>query len=146
MEHSPDVAPSPQGASKQRSSAKFLVGGAIIAVTIIGLVGWAMGRPGSTAFYLSTTEVVERGPTAGAQTYRINGNVVPGTVARSGLETEFAITDGTTEVTVQTDKPLPDAFRDDSDTEVVALGSFDGHEFTASEVLAKCPSKFKAKA
>jgi cytochrome c-type biogenesis protein CcmE len=146
MEHSPDVAPSPQGASKQRSSAKFLVGGAVIAVTIIGLVGWAMGRPGSTAFYLSTTEVVERGPTVGAQAYRINGNVVPGTVARSGLKTEFAITDGTTQVTVRTDKPLPDAFRDDSDTEVVALGSFDGHEFTASEVLAKCPSKFKAKA
>jgi cytochrome c-type biogenesis protein CcmE len=129
---------------KHRTSAKFLVGGTVIALTIVGLVGWAMSRPGSTAFYLTTSEVVERGPTAGAAAYRINGNVVSGTVERNGLETTFAITDGETDVTVHTDKPLPDAFRDDPAPEIVALGSFDGRTFTASEVLAKCPSKFKA--
>jgi cytochrome c-type biogenesis protein CcmE len=138
MEHSLDIA------RKRRTSTKFLVGGAVITLTILGLVGWAMSRPGSTAFYLTTSEVVERGPTAGAAAYRINGNVVAGTVERNGLETTFAITDGETEVTVHTDRPLPDAFRDDPDTEIVALGSFDGQTFTASEVLAKCPSKFKA--
>jgi cytochrome c-type biogenesis protein CcmE len=138
MEHSLSIA------RKRRTSTKFLVGGAVITLTIVGLVGWAMSRPGSTAFYLTTSEVVERGPTAGAAAYRINGNVVAGTVERNGLETTFAITDGETEVTVYTDRPLPDAFRDDPDTEIVALGSFDGQTFTASEVLAKCPSKFKA--
>ena len=129
-----------------KTSAKFYVGGAIIVVTVIGLVLWATTRPGSTAFYLTTSEVSQRGPTAGAAEIRINGNVVEGTVNRDGLETTFAITDGSTQVTVHTDKPLPDAFRDDADTEVVARGSYDGETFTASEVLAKCPSKFKAKA
>jgi cytochrome c-type biogenesis protein CcmE len=145
MQHSigaPEVA----ARERQRTSAKFLAGGAVIAVTLLGLVVWATGRPGSTAFYLTTSEVVERGPTAGGEAYRINGNVVPGTVDRDGLETTFAITDGRSDVTVLTDKPLPDAFRDDSATEVVALGSFNGQTFTASEVLAKCPSKFKTKA
>jgi cytochrome c-type biogenesis protein CcmE len=105
-----------------------------------------MSRPGSTAYYLTTTEVVGRGATAGVNEYRVNGNVVAGTVHREGLETTFAISDGTTQMTVFTDRPLPDAFRDDSDTEVVALGTYNGDTFTASEVLAKCPSKFKAKA
>jgi cytochrome c-type biogenesis protein CcmE len=43
---------------------------------------------------------------------------------------------------VTTDQPLPDAFKDRS--EVVARGSYNGDVFRASQVLAKCPSKFKA--
>jgi cytochrome c-type biogenesis protein CcmE len=140
--HTAPAGPVPE----RRSNRKFLVGGAIILVTLFTLVGWAMSRPGSTAYYLTTTEVVDRGATAGVDEYRVNGNVVPGTVQRDGLETTFAISDGETEMTVFTDRPLPDAFRDDPDTEVVALGTYDGRMFTASEVLAKCPSKFKAKA
>ena len=125
---------------------KFVIGGIVIAVTLIGLVLWAMNRPGSTAFYLTTSELAEAGPTPSGEMLRLNGNVVEGSVDRSGLETTFAVTDGVTEVTVFTDRPLPDSFRDDSETEVVALGAFDGRRFTASEVLAKCPSKFKARA
>jgi cytochrome c-type biogenesis protein CcmE len=144
MQRSQPVAPAVPG-TKNKGATKFLIGGVVIAATIIGLVGWAMSRPGSTAFYLTTSEVVERGPTSGADAYRINGNVVPGTVDARGLETTFAITDGATDVIVHTDKPLPDAFKDDANTEIVALGSFNGTIFSASEVLAKCPSKFKAK-
>jgi cytochrome c-type biogenesis protein CcmE len=137
----------PTGAVPERkANRKFLLGGAIILVTLVGLVGWAMSRPGSTAFYLTTSEVVDRGATAGVNEYRVNGNVVAGTVERDALETTFAISDGKTEMTIFTDRPLPDAFRDDPDTEVVARGTYDGDMFTASEVLAKCPSKFKAKA
>jgi len=138
--------PDRSGAGSGKTSMKFYAGGAIIAITVIGLVLWASNRPGSTAFYLTTSEVSQQGTTAGTEEVRINGNVVEGTVNRRGLETTFAITDGDTQVTVHTDRPLPDAFRDDADTEVVARGSYDGETFTASEVLAKCPSKFKAKA
>lgn len=148
MDRLPDEGPQRNqprtGSSK--ASAKFYTGGAIIAVTVVGLIFWATNRPGSTAFYLTTSEVSLQGATTGAEEVRVNGNVVEGTVQRDGLETTFVITDGDTRVTVHTDRPLPDAFRDDADTEVVARGSFDGETFTASEVLAKCPSKFKAKA
>jgi cytochrome c-type biogenesis protein CcmE len=137
----------PAGAIRNRkANTKFLVGGAIIAATLVGLVLWAMGRPGSTAFYLTTSEVEARGDSSGGEEYRVNGNVVPGTVERDGLDTTFVISDGATEMTVFTDGPLPDTFRDDPDTQVVALGTYDGSTFSASEVLAKCPSKFKAKA
>jgi cytochrome c-type biogenesis protein CcmE len=133
-------------AVERRGGSKLIIGGVIIGATVIALVAWAMTRPGSTAFYLTTSEVTARGPSSGPQPYRVNGNVVPGSVRRDGLETTFTITDGKTQVVVHTDRPLPDAFRDDADTEVVALGSYDGRVFSATEVLAKCPSKFKAKA
>lgn len=145
MQVSDDAAPAVDGAPKKKGSTKFVIGGAVIAVTILVLVGWAMTRPGSTAFYLTTSEVVARGPTTGSEAYRVNGNVVAGSVRRNGLDTTFSITDGKTQVAIHTDRPLPDAFKDDADTQIVALGSFDGDTFNAGEVLAKCPSKFKAK-
>ncbi len=128
--------------SKRR--AKFLYGGAFVVVAVVALVFWATTRPGATAFYLTPTEIQALGTTSVEDTYRLNGTVVPGSIARDGLETTFRVTDGTTEVTVTTDRPLPDAFRDRS--EVVARGAFDGETFVADQVLAKCPSKFKAKA
>lgn len=129
---------------------KFLIGGAVIAATLAGLVVWAMTRPGSTAYYLSPTELVSQDAPANASRdrantdVRLNGTVVPGSIERDGLATSFLITDGTTEVAVATDRPLPDAFTDRS--EVVALGILDQDTFVATEVLAKCPSKFKARA
>ncbi|MDQ3785044.1 MAG: cytochrome c maturation protein CcmE [Actinomycetota bacterium] len=115
-----------------------------MSLTVFGLVGWAMSRPGSTSFYLEVSELETGDPLPPAQEYRVNGRVVPGSVEQLGLRTSFAITDGAADVTVVTNEPLPDTFRDRSD--VVARGRYDGRTFTASEVLAKCPSKFKAKA
>lgn len=136
----------PTAQSRRGPNTKFIVGGTVVVVAIAALIVWALNRQGATAFYLETTELVDKGPPTVAEEYRVNGNVVPGTVQRDGLSTTFSITDGTTEVSVTTDQPLPDAFRDDARTEVVAQGTYDGRTFTASQVLAKCPSKFKARA
>ena len=112
---------------------------------LLGLVGWAMSRPGSTSFYMSTSELMAMGPAqSAADDSRVNGKVVPGTIENSGLETTFTISDGETELPITTDRPIPDTLVDDAD--VVALGKLEGGTFVASEVLAKCPSKFKAKA
>lgn len=103
-----------------------------------------MTRPGSTAFYLTPTELQATGPTIGGQAYRLNGTVVPGSIEQNGLTTDFTVTDGKTDIDVTTESPVPDTFKDRA--EVVARGGYDGSTFTAVEVLAKCPSKFKAKA
>ncbi|MGH2729648.1 MAG: cytochrome c maturation protein CcmE [Actinomycetota bacterium] len=136
MNQSPEVAPGRRGA-------KFVVGGAVIALVLIGLTAWAMNRPAATSFYLTTTELTAMGPTSGARDYRVNGTVVPGSIDTDGLVTNFVITDGDTTMDIVTDRPLPDTFK--ASSEVVARGRFDGETFTATEVLAKCPSKFKAK-
>lgn len=141
---------SPTAGSPKRR-AKFAIGGGIIVFALLGLVVWAMTRPNATAFYYTTSELQAASVAGGAEDYRVNGNVIPESVVRDGLETTFDITDGRTDVTVVTDDVLPDAFwlatdEGSTEVEVVAEGQFDGSRFTASKVLAKCPSKFKAKA
>lgn len=123
--------------------AKFVIGGATIAFVLVGLVVWAMARPGATAFYVTPSELLAMDASGAASDFRVSGKVVPGTIERDGLETAFAVTDGDTSLTVVTDRPLPDAFKDGS--EVIARGRLEGTTFAATEVLAKCPSKFKAK-
>ena len=113
-------------------------------VSVCALLFWAMSRPGATAFYLTPTELDAKGATAADEAYRLNGTVVPGSIEASGLTTSFTVTDGRTDIDVVTDVAVPDTFKDRS--EVVARGSYDGTTFTAVEVLAKCPSKFKARA
>jgi cytochrome c-type biogenesis protein CcmE len=141
---------SPTAGSPKRR-AKFAIGGGIIVFALLGLVVWAMTRPNATSFYYTTSELQTVSLAAGTEEYRVNGNVVPASVVKDGLRTTFDITDGTTPVTVVTDETLPDAFwtamdAGSSRVEVVAQGRYDGTRFTATQVLAKCPSKFKAEA
>ena len=133
--------PSTPPSSKRR--AKFAAGGSVVFVAVCALLFWAMSRPGATAFYLTPTELQAQGATAADEAYRLNGTVVPGSIEQDGLTTAFTVTDGKTEIDVVTEVAVPDTFKDRS--EVVARGSYDGTTFTAVEVLAKCPSKFKAR-
>ena len=130
-------------AARQRR-AKVLIGAGVIAVAVLGLVTWAMGRPGSTAYYVSASELPERAASSDAGAIRLTGRVLPGSIEKDGLRTSFVVTDGQADVRVTTAQPLPDAFRERS--EVVATGTYGEGRFSASQVLAKCPSKFKAKA
>ncbi|MFN2488607.1 MAG: cytochrome c maturation protein CcmE [Actinomycetota bacterium] len=132
--------PSPRNPSPKRR-AKFVIGAAVVACALVGLVGWALNRPQATAFYMTVGEIQAQGATPPGTDLRVNGKVVPGSIERRGLDTTFAIADGGHEIPVTTDQPMPDAFR--AGSEVVARGHFDGELFSASEVLAKCPSKFK---
>jgi cytochrome c-type biogenesis protein CcmE len=141
---------SPTAASPKRR-AKFAIGGGIVFLALAGLVFWAMTRQNATSFYYTTSELRSASLAAGGEQYRVNGNVVPDSVVRDGLRTTFDITDGNTPVTVVTTETLPDAFwtamaAGSSQVEVVAQGTYDGSRFSASQVLAKCPSKFKARA
>lgn len=135
----------PQGRSRSsKRRAKFALGGLAVFTILIGLVFWATTRPAAISFYMTTSELAAAGPGELDGSYRVNGKVVPDSIESNGLETSFTITDGATEVRVVTDRPLPDTFKPESD--VVARGRFDGTTFAADEVLAKCPSKFKARA
>ena len=121
---------------------KFLIGGAIIVCVLVGLILWAMAQPGAASATILPSDLARQGP-GGSGELRLGGTVVPGSIERDGLSTSFLVTDGDIEIRVDTESPLPDAFKDSS--EVVATGTYDGVGFSATRVLAKCPSKFKAK-
>jgi cytochrome c-type biogenesis protein CcmE len=125
--------------------AKFLVGGGVVALALVGLIVFAMTRPNATSCYTTTSEIQAAGATQTSGDVRVNGDLVQDSVVEEGVTTTFDITDGTSRLTVTTDSTLPDAFYSDSDViEIIAQGNYDGDTFTATQVFAKCPSKFKA--
>ena len=124
---------------------KFLVGGGVVALALVGLIVFAMTRPNATSFYMTTSEIQAAGDVQSSEDVRVNGDLVQDSVVEDGITTTFDITDGSSRLTVTTDSTLPDAFYSDSDViEIIAQGDYDGDTFTATQVFAKCPSKFKA--
>ena len=122
---------------------KLMFAGAILALAVGFLIYNAMD--GSAAFYMTVTELDERGTSLQGEQVRVGGNVVDGTIERGeiGEEIRFNVTDGESEITMVYDGDVPDIFADHA--EVIATGTMgpDG-VFVANELLTKCPSRFEA--
>ncbi|MBE1722817.1 cytochrome c maturation protein CcmE [Bombella apis] len=105
-----------------------------------GAVGLVLNALSSTiVFFMAPSQVLAHPPTP-TRTIRLGGMVVAGSLHTGRAsddtpEARFDVTDGQAAVTVQYRGILPDLFREGQS--VVALGRYDGHGFTASEVLAK---------
>jgi cytochrome c-type biogenesis protein CcmE len=121
--------------------ARFAIAAGVIVLSIGGLIVWAVSA--APVYYRTPTELLS-GQGDPSQRLRVAGKVVPGTITKQSGTTRFAVTDGTSRVDVKTADLLPDTFG--PNVEVVAEGAMTkGGLFSASTVLAKCPSKFKAK-
>jgi cytochrome c-type biogenesis protein CcmE len=121
--------------------ARFIIAAGVVVAAIAGLIVWSLA--GSTTYYKTPKEIAS-GASHPTQKVRVAGKVVPGSVQQSGQTTAFALGDGKANVNVTTEDVLPDTFG--AGVEVVAEGAITtGGLFTASNVLVKCPSKFKAK-
>lgn len=119
---------------------RFSIAAAVVGVSILGLVGWSLS--GATTYYKTPAELAAA-PTNVGDRIRVAGTVIEGSVLGEGGTTRFLITDGEADVEVATDAVLPDTFA--PGIEVVAEGAMtDQGIFSASTILVKCPSKFKA--
>ncbi len=78
---------------------------------------------------------------------RINGKVEDGSIVRqkSGMDVRFKVTDGQDAIPVEYHGVIPDTFVDGADV-VVEGGLRQDGTFVASNLLAKCPSKYEAAA
>ena len=127
----------------QPVSRKFIVAVSILVAGFVVLFG--VGLRGSLVYYLTVTEFLESRRTDLGENFRVNGNVVPGSIRRTPgvLGAAFVMSDGRRELPVVYAKETPDTFVDGS--EVVVEGSLapDG-SFAATTLLAKCPSKYEA--
>jgi len=112
----------------------------VVALAIGGLIGFSIS--GATAYY-RTPAGMNAGSYAPNHRIRVAGVVVKDSVLRKGAETS-SMGDGKATLAVTTAALLPDTF--ESGVTVVAEGAMTaGGVFTATDVLAKCPSKFSAK-
>jgi cytochrome c-type biogenesis protein CcmE len=123
---------------------KIMAGALVIAVAVGALVWVGVGR--SSVYYYTVSELLAKGPT---EQVRVSGELVGGTVEGLGTTTlTFVLHDRdqlTHTIPVVYEGAIPDSFKDQADSEVVAEGDFatDG-SFVATNLVQKCPSKYEA--
>ena len=125
-------------------SIKILCGAVVIAAAL-GVLLW-VGISHSTVYYYSVSELEAKGPSVNV---RVSGQLVGGSVKGVGTTNiSFSIHDrdhSGQAISVTYSGAVPDSFRDQPDTEVVAQGDYlASGSFLASTLIAKCPSKYEA--
>jgi cytochrome c-type biogenesis protein CcmE len=127
---------------------RFLLGAAVIVAGTAGLIATGVKETG--VYFLTPTELIAR--TAADPTFhdvglKVGAKVVPGSVQRDQATRTiaFRVTDGASEFPVTYTGLVPDTFTDASNIEVIVEGKYgrDG-VFHATEVLAKCGSRYEA--
>jgi cytochrome c-type biogenesis protein CcmE len=128
-------------------TSKYLKFGAV-SVLIMVSIGYLAytGVQDSKSYYVTIKELNGMGSSAYSKHLRVAGNVVPGSIKRSGTRVDFMLkeNDLTLPVTYTGTEAPPDTFKDDS--QALADGSFgrDG-VFHAKGLQAKCASKYAPK-
>lgn len=125
-------------------SNKILKFGSAIVVIVLALGYLAYtGVQESKSYYVTIKELRGMGDGAYTKRLRVAGNVLPGSIKRSGTNVNFALTenDQVLNVVYAGTEPPPDTFKDNA--QALAEGSF-GHDgvFHAKQIQAKCASKY----
>jgi cytochrome c-type biogenesis protein CcmE len=119
---------------------RFIIGGAIIALTVAYLVFNAAS--GSAAYYMTVKEVLTQGPST--RDVRVSGLIVGESIVWEprDLHLEFQIADDSGSLPVAYQGARPDMFRDGAEVVVEGRMSPQG-VFEARTMLLKCPSKYE---
>jgi cytochrome c-type biogenesis protein CcmE len=122
---------------------KFILGGIVIiaALAWLGFVGFQESK----AYYITVDEYHSLKGEIGDKTFRLAGDVVAGSIDRTGPQMEFII--GSSETTIKVryvgSEIIPDSFTDGSKALVEGTIAPDG-TFQARHIEAKCASKYEA--
>jgi len=119
---------------------RFIIGGAIVAATVIYLI-FSAAR-GSASYYLTVEELLARG--ASARNVRVTGDIVEGSIVWKDRELvlEFQIADKSGALPVVYHGPRPDMFRDGAQVVIEGQHTAEGI-FQAKTLMLKCPSKYE---
>jgi len=122
---------------------KFIIGGAII-VTALAWLGF-VGFQESRAYYITVDEFNAMRDDFDGKTLKLAGDVVAGSIDRSGPQMEFVIASAKTSIRVRYTGSgiIPDSFKDGSKALVEGRLDDDG-VFNARHIEAKCASKYEA--
>ena len=117
----------------------------VAAVLVLGTVGWLSytGINETKEYYVTIGELNALGNKAYTRHLRVAGNVVPGSIQRSGPDAQFELIEQNRvlKVNYQGSEPPPDTFKDDAQALAVGTYGRDG-VFHATQLQAKCASKY----
>jgi len=127
---------------------KFLLGAGVIVASVGLLI--AQGVKETGVYFLTPTELAAKtsaDPTFYDTGLKMGAKVVPGSIHRApdNRRIDFQVSDGVRSYPVTYRGLVPDTFTDANDIEVIVEGRLgrDG-VFRATEVLAKCGSRYEA--
>ena len=133
-----------------RAGHKFLIGATIIVASVALLISEGVKQTGM--YFLTPSELAQKteaDPSFYDLGIKVGAKVVPGSIERIDSEqrVNFRVSDGGHEFLVTYVGIVPDTFTDANDIEVIVEGKYgrDG-VFRATEVLAKCGSRYEAAA
>jgi cytochrome c-type biogenesis protein CcmE len=130
------------GSSAANKKVKFIVGGGVIALAIVYLIFTA--TQSTASYFLTVQELHDQGAAIYDRNVRVSGKVVEESIDFNSrdLVLRFNIVDesGAT-LPVVFNGPKPDQMRQDA--EAIIEGRYDGTEFSAKELLLKCPSRYE---
>jgi len=126
-----------------KARGKFLIGSAIIVITLVFLA--YVGFTQSKTYYHTITELATLQGAALHQRMRVSGNVRGGSIARLDGRVDFVLEEQGKAIPVSYvgRDPLPDTFKDGAQALVEGRMKPDGR-FEAEQVQAKCASKYEA--
>jgi cytochrome c-type biogenesis protein CcmE len=123
---------------------KWIIGGVLLAIGA-GIV-LATTLPKSMQYYVTVDELMAAKSKYVGKQLKVAGKVAAGSVEKvdQKLRIRFRVENGEKSVWVNYRGAVPDTFRDGSD--VVVTGTFEPtDEVAATELLAKCASKYEEK-
>jgi cytochrome c-type biogenesis protein CcmE len=127
---------------------RFLIGAGIIVAAVVLLIVQGVKETG--VYFLTPTELAAKttaDPTFYDVGLKMGAKVVPGSIRRDdgNRQVDFQVSDGVQSYPVTYRGLVPDTFTDANDIEVIVEGRLgrDG-VFHATEVLAKCGSRYEA--
>jgi cytochrome c-type biogenesis protein CcmE len=117
----------------------------VATVIILGVIVFLAisGVRANKSYYVTIQELNGMGSKAYTRNLRVAGNVLPGSIHRSGTNAEFVLVENSNQLRVnyQGEEPPPDTFKDNSQALAVGTYARDG-VFHATQLQAKCASKY----
>jgi len=130
------------GGKSANKRVKFIIGGAVIALAIVYLIFTT--TQSTASYFLTVEELHEKGSVIYDENVRVSGKVIGDSIDFNSrdliLRFEVVGESGET-VPVFFNGPKPDQMRHDA--EAIIQGKYDGNQFTAQELLLKCPSRYE---
>jgi len=119
----------------------------VLVGVVVAVVGYlALSSVGSAlVYYLTPTELLERGDAAVGETVRLGGQVAVGSVSGPATDLRFVLTDGDSSIPVHSTVAPTRSFREGSGAVVEGSLGADGL-FEASQVIVKHDENYEAPA